>query len=60
MDLPPKNRRFFGKCLIVISEAWEGQGEISDIVSKELPGLEETVSKEGSEQIHRYLGLTAK
>jgi uncharacterized membrane protein YkvA (DUF1232 family) len=43
----------------VISEAWEGEGEISGIVSEELAGLKETVSNEGAEQIYRYLGLTA-
>jgi len=44
----------------VISEAWEGEGEISDIVTDELPGLEETVSGEGAEKIYRYLGLGVK
>jgi len=44
----------------VIAEAWEGEGEISDIVLTELPTLKETISLEGEGQILRYLGLTQK
>lgn len=44
----------------VIAEAWEGEGEIYDIVTEELPGLEETVGDEGAEKIYRYLGLGVK
>jgi uncharacterized membrane protein YkvA (DUF1232 family) len=42
----------------VLAEAWEGEGDILEIVVDELPGLEETVGEEGVKKIRKYLGLS--
>jgi len=43
----------------VLEQAWEGEGEILDIVNRELPMLESEIGNEGIQLISKYLGLQA-
>jgi len=42
---------------MILDSAWDGEGEILEIISQELPFITENIGSEGIEQINRYLGL---
>ena len=41
----------------VLESAWEGEGDILEVVAQELPALREAIGAENLQRISRYLGL---
>ena len=44
----------------VLHSAWEGEGDIVEIITQEMPILKEIIGQDGLDQVDRYLGLRIK
>lgn len=43
----------------VLEEAWEGEGDLTDLVDDELPRVEAALPEEAGERVRRYVGVGA-